>query len=70
MSFIIYGLIIMNSIQLTIAFMDGSKQNEKFNEETIDRVDTGPQYFSENHMEIAVLTYRPIPEEMGKIVAY
>ena len=50
--------------------MDGSKQSEKFSEETIDRVDKGPYYFSENHMEIAVITERPIPEQMGKIVAY
>ena len=50
--------------------MDGSKQKEKFNQETIDRYVSGPLYFSENHMEIAVLTYRPIPEEMGKVVAY
>ena len=50
--------------------MDGSKQNENINEEAINRIDIGPQYFSENHMEIAVLTERPIPEEMGKIFAY
>ena len=50
--------------------MDGSKQNEKVNEETIDRMDKGPYYFSENHMEIAVVTSRPIPEEIGRIVAY
>ena len=69
-SFIIYGLIIMNSIQLATAFVDGSKQNEKVNEETIDRFNIGPQYFSENRMEIALLSRKPIPEETGKIVAY
>ena len=60
----------MNAIQLTSGFMDGSKQSEKFNEETIDRNDIEPLYFSENSMEIAVLTSRPIPAAVGKIVAY
>ena len=69
-SAIIYGLIIMNTVQLTIAYNDGSRQNEKFNQELIERSDIEPQYFSENHFEIAVVTNRPIPEEMGRIVAF
>ena len=69
-SVIIYGLIIINTIQLAIAFNDGSKQNEKFNQEMVELNDIGPQHFSENHFEIAISTDIPITEEMGKSVAY
>ena len=69
-SVIIYGLIILNTTQLVIAYNDGSKQNEKFNQELVELNDIGPQYFSDNHFEIAISTKIPITEEMGKSVAY
>ena len=53
-----------------MAFNDGSKQEEKFNSELIERIDIGPQYFSENKFEIAFLTIKEIPEEIGRVVAY
>ena len=69
-SVIIYGLIVMNTIMLVIAFNNGSKQNEKFNQELVELNDIRPQYFSENHFEIAISTLVPITEEMGKPVAH
>ena len=69
-SIILYGLIAMNTVQLVTAFNNGSKQNEKFNQEVVDLTDTLPQYFSDNHFEIAVSTESPISEEMGQYVAY
>ena len=65
-----YGLILLNTVQLIMAFNDGSKQEEKFNSELIERIDIGPQYFSENKFEIAFLTIKEIPEEIGRVVAY
>ena len=69
-SILIYGLIVMNTVQLAISFNNGSKQNEKFNSEHVRRFETGPQYFSENQFEIAIVTNKPVPEEMGRVVAY
>ena len=60
----------MNTVQLATIYMEGSKRNENFNQEFIDRFDMEPQYFSENRFEVAVLTKRPIPEDTGKIVAH
>ena len=69
-SVIIYGLIIINTVQLAIAFSNGSKQNEKFNQLLVELNEIGPQYFSDNRFEIAISTLIPITEEMGKSVAY
>ena len=70
-SVIIYGLILLNTVQLAIAFLDGSKQTSQFNSDLIDLFDVDePQYFTDNQVEIAMVTNRHIPEEIGQFVAY
>ena len=69
-SITMYTLILINTIQLSIAFSDGSKQNEKFNQELIDRFDVEPLFFSDHQFEIAVLTDDPIAYKIGKFVAW
>ena len=62
-------MIIFNTAQLSIKYIDGSKQIQKFKEEHVDRLTAKPSYFNEG-FEIAIVTLRSIPEEVGKIVAY
>ena len=69
-SVIVYGFIVMNAVYLTKAFSDGSKQDEKFNSELIERVTSGPMYFSDNKFEIAVVTNGAVLPKHGEIVAY
>ena len=68
-SLMVYAMIIFNTAQLSIKYSDGSKQNEKYNEEHVDRLTEEPSYFSDG-FEIAIVTKRPIPEDVGKLVAY
>ena len=69
-SIIMYGLMILNFVQLSTAFQNGSKLNQSFNKEVIDRFTADSHYFSNNGFEIAVLTDVAITEEMGRTVAY
>ena len=55
-----YGLMILNAIQLSAAFKDGSRQNKSFTQEFIDRSTYEPQYFKDNKFEIAVLPSKNI----------
>ena len=68
-SIVMYVLMLLNTIQLVIAYNDGSRQNEKFNQELIDRFDAEPTFFSDNQFEIAVLTDDPAAYKVGKFVA-
>ena len=61
-SIIMYGLMILNVIQLSVSFNNGSRQNKSFTQEFIDRSTYEPQYFKDNKFEIAVLPFRHIEE--------
>ena len=69
-SVVMYVLMLLNAVQLMIAYNDGSRQNEKFNQETIDRFDVEPRFFSDHQFEIAVLTIDPDAYKVGKFVAW
>ena len=69
-SVIVYILILFNTVMLTIQFNDGSKQNEKFNEKPIDRSSADPIPFQNDLFEVALMTLYPVPQDVGKLVAY
>ena len=59
----------INFIQLSTAFVDGSNQQEKIQVIPFDRFNSEPFKLSENHMMISVLEQPPIPLTIGRIKA-
>ena len=52
-----------------MSFNNGSRQNEKFNQELIERFDAEPLFYNENHFEVAVVSNVVFPENYGELFA-
>ena len=64
-----YVLIAINTIQLIIAFSNGSKQQASSQVYLKDRYYEEAQYLKENDFEIVLLLQEIIPSEIGSIKA-
>ena len=65
-----YALMLFNFTNLMRAFFDGSRQDEKQSTVAIDAFLSDELYLQENQFEISIITADPIPENLGRMVAY
>ena len=68
---VVYTLMIFNLVQLSIAYVDGSKQEEKNRVQLFDRNQAGPFNLAENHFEVRILpnVFSYLPPRIGEYVA-
>ena len=65
-----YTLMLFNFTNLMRAFFDGSRQDEKQSTVAIDPFLADELNLQENQFEISIITTNPIPENLGRMVAY
>ena len=65
-----YALMLFNFTNLMRAFFDGSRQDEKQSTVAIDSFLSDELYLQENLFEISIIVATPIPENLGRMVAY
>jgi len=58
-------LTMINTFTLLQAFLDNSKQEEKYSLMRMDPLLKGPYKLSELHLEIAIVSFLGMPEEFG-----
>lgn len=65
-----YALMLFNFTNLMRAFFDGSRQDEKQSTVAIDPFLADDLNLQDNLFYISIITATPIPEDLGRMVAY